>query len=101
MAMDVLIVDDEGNIRRMLRALLESEGDGVREAASAEKGLEEAERLPPEVILLDLMLPGMTGLEALPRFGEVAPRVPVVMMSGRATLSDAVQATRMGAFPLF
>ncbi|MDP2959171.1 MAG: sigma-54 dependent transcriptional regulator [Longimicrobiales bacterium] len=101
MAMDVLIVDDEGNIRRMLRALLESEGYAVREAASAEEGLGEAERRPPEVILLDLMLPGMTGLEALPRFGEVAPGVPVIMMSGRATLSDAVQATRMGAFHFF
>jgi len=101
MAMDVLIVDDEGNIRRMLRALLESEGFGVREAASAEDGIEQAERLPPEVILLDLMLPGMSGLQAIPRFQEVAPGIPVVMMSGRATLSDAVEATRMGAFHFF
>ncbi len=96
--MDVLIVDDEGNIRRMLRALLESEGYGVREAGSAEEGLAEAEKLPPEAVLLDLMLPGMSGLDALPRFGDTVPGVPVVMMSGRATLSDAVQATRMGAF---
>ncbi len=96
--MDVLIVDDEGNIRRMLRALLESEGYGVREAGSAEEGLTLAREAPPEAILLDLMLPGMNGLEALPRFGRTVPGVPVVMMSGRATLSDAVQATRMGAF---
>ncbi len=96
--MDVLIVDDEGNIRRMLRALLESEGYGVREAGSAEEGIAEAEESPPEVVLLDLMLPGMSGLDALPRFAETAPGVPVVMMSGRATLSDAVQATRRGAF---
>ncbi len=96
--MDVLIVDDEGNIRRMLRALLESEGYDVREAASAEDGIAEAEASPPEAVLLDLMLPGMSGLDALPRFGDVIPGVPVVMMSGRATLSDAVQATRMGAF---
>ena len=101
MSMDVLIVDDEGNIRRMLRALLESEGFGVREAGSAEEGLEQAERVTPEVILLDLMLPGMSGLEALPRFDAVAPGVPVVMMSGRATLSDAVEATRSGAFHFF
>jgi two-component system nitrogen regulation response regulator NtrX len=96
--MDVLIVDDEGNIRRMLRALLESEGYGVRDAGSAEEGLALAREAPPEAILLDLMLPGMNGLEALPRFGRTVPGVPVVMMSGRATLSDAVQATRMGAF---
>jgi len=101
MAKDVLIVDDEGNIRRMLRALLESEGHGVREAGTAEEALAEAEGAPPEVVLLDLMLPGMSGLEALGRFGDVAPGSPVVMMSGRATLSDAVAATRMGAFHFF
>ena len=101
MPMDVLIVDDEGNIRRMLRALLESEGYGVREAPSAEAGIADAEREPPELILLDLMLPGMSGLDALPRFGSVAPGTPVIMMSGRATLSDAVEATRRGAFHFF
>jgi len=98
MSMDVLIVDDEGNIRRMLRMLLESEGWEVREAGSAEEGLVEAERQAPEAVLLDLMLPGMSGLDALPRMADVAPGVPVVMMSGRATLSDAVEATRRGAF---
>jgi two-component system nitrogen regulation response regulator NtrX len=101
MAMDVLIIDDEGNIRRMLRALLESEGYGVREAPTAEDGIAEAGREPPELILLDLMLPGMSGLDALPRLRDVAPGTPVVMMSGRATLSDAVEATRRGAFHFF
>ena len=96
--MDVLIVDDEGNIRRMIRALLEAEGYRVREAESAEAGLAEAEEAPPDVVLLDLMLPGMGGLEALPRFDDHAPGTPVVMMSGRATLSDAVEATRRGAY---
>ena len=96
--MDLLIVDDEGNLRRMLRALLEDEGYSVREAVSAEEGLEEVAREAPEVILLDLMLPGMSGVEALPRFTELAPGTPVVMMSGKATLGDAVEATRLGAF---
>ncbi len=96
--MDVLIVDDEGNIRRMLRALLESEGYSVQEAGSAEEALLVAQETPPEAVLLDLMLPGIDGLEALARFTRTVPGVPVVMMSGRATLSDAVQATRMGAF---
>lgn len=96
--MEILIVDDEGNIRRMLRALLESEGYSVREAERAEAALAEVRERSPEVILLDLALPGMSGLEALPRFRDAAPGVPVVMMSGQATLSDAVQATRQGAF---
>ena len=96
--MDLLIVDDEINIRRMLRALLESEGYTVREAGSAEAALSEVRAHPPEAVLLDLALPGSSGLEALPRIMEAAPGVPVVMMSGRATLRDAVEATRLGAF---
>ena len=96
--MDILIVDDEGNIRRMLRALLEAEGYQVREAESAEAGLVEVGRQAPEVVLLDLALPGMSGLEALPKIIDTAPGLPVVMMSGRATLGDAVEATRLGAF---
>jgi two-component system nitrogen regulation response regulator NtrX len=96
--MDILIIDDEGNLRRMLRALLQEEGYSVREAESAETGIQEVEREAPEAILLDLMLPGLSGLEALPKIGDIAPGVPVVMMSGKATLGDAVQATRLGAF---
>jgi two-component system nitrogen regulation response regulator NtrX len=96
--MDILIVDDEGNIRRMLRALLEEEGYTIREAATAEEGLEDVAREAPEAILLDLMLPGISGLDALPKLGDLCPGIPVVMMSGKATLGDAVQATRLGAF---
>jgi two-component system nitrogen regulation response regulator NtrX len=96
--MDILIIDDEGNIRRMLRALLEDEGYTIREASSAEEGLKEAARESPEAVLLDLMLPGISGLDALPKLGDLCPGVPVVMMSGKATLGDAVQATRLGAF---
>jgi DNA-binding NtrC family response regulator len=96
--MDILIVDDEGNLRRMLRALLEEEGYAIREAASAEEGLEELAKEAPEAVLLDLMLPGISGLEALPRIIDICPGIPVVMMSGKATLGDAVQAARLGAF---
>jgi two-component system nitrogen regulation response regulator NtrX len=95
---NILIVDDEGNIRRSLRALLASEGHHVRDAGSAEDGLDEAAAHPPDVVLLDLMLPGMSGLDALPRFLEAAPAAAVVMMSGKASLGDAVTATRLGAF---
>jgi two-component system nitrogen regulation response regulator NtrX len=96
--MGIFIVDDEGNLRRMLRALLEAEGYDVREAPTAEDAIIRVRESPPEVILLDLALPGMSGLEAIPRLQEASPGTPVVMMSGRATLSDAVQATRLGAF---
>jgi two-component system nitrogen regulation response regulator NtrX len=96
--MDILIVDDEGNIRRSLRALLESEGHHVAEAGSAEAALDLVGLRAPDVVLLDLALPGWSGLEALPRIQEAAPAAAVVMMSGQASLSDAVEATRLGAF---
>ena len=96
--MRVLIVDDEMNIRRTVRALLESEGYTVEDADRAEVALADLDALRPEVVLLDLALPGMNGLEALARFRQEVPSVPVVMMSGRASLADAVEATRLGAF---
>ncbi|MEJ2538427.1 MAG: sigma-54 dependent transcriptional regulator [Gemmatimonadota bacterium] len=96
--MQLLIVDDEGNIRRALRALLEAEGHQVDTAASAEEALEQIRQRPPDVVLLDLALPGRSGLEALPDIRELAPATVVVMMSGQASLADAVEATRLGAF---
>lgn len=96
--MRLLIIDDERNIRRSLRALLEREGHSVSDVGSAEEGLEAAVECQPDVILLDLMLPAMSGLEALPRLRQRLPKTSVIMMSGRASLSDAVEATRLGAF---
>lgn len=96
--MKLLMVDDEANLRRMLGRVLSDEGFQIAEASSAEEGLRLARESAPEVILLDLALPGMSGLDALPRFLELLPTVPVVMMSGEASLTDAVQATRQGAF---
>jgi two-component system, NtrC family, nitrogen regulation response regulator NtrX len=94
----VLIIDDERNLRRMLRALLEAEGYAVEEADRGDRGLEAAESFQPEVVLLDLVLPGGSGLEVLPRILDRHPGLPVVMMSGEATLADAMEATRRGAF---
>jgi two-component system nitrogen regulation response regulator NtrX len=95
----VLIVDDEPNIRRMVAALLAAEGYEVRDAPDGAAGLARAIEAEPDVLLLDLMMPGgLDGLATLARFREAMPDVPVVMMSGRAGLSDAVKATQLGAF---
>ncbi|MBW3552846.1 MAG: sigma-54 dependent transcriptional regulator [Gemmatimonadetes bacterium] len=94
----VLIVDDEANIRRMLRGLLEAEGYRVTEAEDGGSGVERAATEDPDVVLMDLAMPRMDGMTALGRLAERRPEVPVVMMSGRATLKDAVEATRLGAF---
>jgi two-component system nitrogen regulation response regulator NtrX len=94
----ILIIDDEGNIRRMLASLLSAEGYSTVEAESGEAGLRKMAAEEPDAVLLDLALPGATGLEVLERISEGWPEIPVVMMSGQATLGDAVQATRLGAF---
>jgi two-component system, NtrC family, nitrogen regulation response regulator NtrX len=95
----VLIIDDEPNIRRMVGALLAAEGYEVRDAQDGATGLARAIEAEPDVLLLDLMMPGdLDGMATLGRMRDALPDVPVVMMSGRAGLSDAVKATKLGAF---
>lgn len=95
----VLLADDEANIRRMVAALLESEGFETAEAPNGTAALAAVERDPPDAVLLDLMMPGgPDGLATLEQLKRVAPDLPVVMMSGKANLADAVKATKLGAF---
>lgn len=95
----VLIVDDEPNIRRMVGALLTAEGYEVRDAPDGVTAIARAAETEPDVLLLDLMMPGeLDGIATLARVRESMPDVPVVMMSGRAGLTDAVKATKLGAF---
>lgn len=95
----VLIVDDEANIRRMVGALLAAEGYDVLDAPDARAGLALAEAQDPDLALVDLMMPGdLDGLALLERLRQQRPDTPVIMMSGRAALTDAVRATRLGAF---
>jgi two-component system nitrogen regulation response regulator NtrX len=95
----VFVVDDEANIRRMVRALLEVEGFETAEAPNGSAALTDLEAAAPDAILLDLMMPGgPDGLATLEQLKQRAPDVPVVMMSGKANLADAVRATKLGAF---
>jgi DNA-binding NtrC family response regulator len=95
----VLLVDDEANIRRMVGALLQAEGLETGEAPNGTAALAAMEQDPPDAVLLDLMMPpGPDGLATLEELKRRAPDVPVIMMSGKATLTDAVKATKLGAF---
>lgn len=96
-AATLLIIDDEEGIRLSLRGILEDEGYIVVEAASAEQGLAEAETQRPDLIFLDIWLPGMDGLAALEQLKLLYPEVPVIMMSGHGTIETAVNALRLGA----
>ncbi|MGH7720737.1 MAG: sigma-54-dependent transcriptional regulator [Gemmatimonadaceae bacterium] len=95
----ILLIDDEPNIRRMVGALLTAEGYGCVDAPDGQTGLRRAAEHEPDAVLLDLMIPGeLDGMGVLARLRERHPDVPVVMMSGRAGLGDAVKATKLGAF---
>jgi two-component system, NtrC family, nitrogen regulation response regulator NtrX len=95
----ILLVDDEANIRRMLGALLRSEGFVVTEAANGNSALLLMQEADPDVVLLDLLMPpGPDGLETLAQLRDRGHTAPVIMMSGKAQLTDAVRAVKLGAF---
>ncbi len=96
----VLVVDDEPGIRQSLCGVLEDEGYLAEATASGEEALERLGRQLYELVLLDVWLPGMDGLEVLARIQELPPadRPVVVMISGHGTIETAVKATKMGAF---
>ncbi len=95
---NILIVDDETGIRQSLKGVLEDEGYKVAVVESGEACLDTLRRRSFDVILLDIWLPGMDGLETLEkvREGEDAPEV--IMISGHGTIETAVRATKLGAF---
>lgn len=98
MGHSVLIVDDEQGIRKSLIGVLEDEGFIAEAVASGEACLEAFHRRTYDCVLLDVWLPGMSGIETLKRLRELYPFVAVVMISGHGTIETAVQATKLGAF---
>ena len=97
---NILIVDDEAAIRETLRGVLEDEGYQIAVAESAEQGLEGLGRKPFDVVMLDIWLPGIDGMEVPTRIQEmpVGQRPEVVMISGHGSIESAVRATKPGAF---
>jgi DNA-binding NtrC family response regulator len=94
----VLIVDDEKNIRRTLRMVLSSKEYLVSDCASAEEAIRLMQEEPVDVVLLDIKLPGMDGIELLSKIRKDWPMTDVIMISGHGTIQDAVGATRLGAY---
>lgn len=94
----VLIVDDERSIRRTLRDILEFEKYTVEEANDGMECVIKIKQGTYDVIILDIKMPKMDGMDALDRIQELAPETPVVMISGHATIDTAVEAVKKGAF---
>jgi len=95
---NILIVDDERPIRRILSMLLQERRHRVTEVGSGEDALAAFPNVKPDLVLLDLKLPGMDGLETLRRLRAFAPRLDVIMMTAHGTIASAVEAMRRGAF---
>ena len=94
----VLVIDDEDIMREVIARLLRREGYLVKTVSSGEEGLEAAKDQPFDLVLLDLMLPGMGGLDVLSEFTGKFPQIVVIMVTAYASIENAVTATRKGAF---
>jgi two-component system response regulator HydG len=93
----ILVVDDEGSQRKLLGGFLQSLGYAYDEAASAEEALAMLQRKLPAMVLLDVRLPGINGIEALGEIHKLAPTLPVLLITAHADLRQAVAAVKSGA----
>jgi len=101
---NILIVDDEKNIRRTLGLVLEGEGYEVSSVGTAEEGLSHLENESADLVILDIKLPGMSGVELLQKIRASKSDfkdIPVIMISGHASLAEAVDAVKHGATDFF
>ncbi|MCF8083955.1 MAG: response regulator [Deltaproteobacteria bacterium] len=94
----LLTIEDEEQIRRSIRAFFEDMDCRVVEAGDGERGLELFRQKNPDVVLVDLRMPGMSGLEVIDVLSREAPEIPIVVLSGTGVVADAIDAIRRGAW---
>ena len=94
----ILVVDDEEGIREVLSAILQDEGYEVRVAADGIEGLAIMESESVDLVLLDVWLPNMGGVDVLKKIKEDSPEIPVIIISGHGSIDIAVKAVKLGAF---
>ena len=95
---DILIVDDDNQLRQSFEKLLTEEGYSVRTAASGEAGLDMIRKSVPDLVVMDVRLPGMNGLETFRAMRGIEPKLPVIVMTAFGTTEVAIEATKLGAF---
>jgi nitrogen regulation protein NR(I) len=94
----ILIVDDDAQLRQSFEKLLTAEGHTVRTAASGEAALAAVRAVMPDLVIMDVRMPGMSGLEAFTVIHEMEPKLPVIIMTAFGTTETAIEATKLGAF---
>jgi two-component system nitrogen regulation response regulator GlnG len=97
----LLVIDDEPNIIYTIRETLGSSQLEIMSANTAKEGIEIVQRMRPDVVLLDVRLPDMSGLDAFDRIHDIDPRIPVIIMTAFARTETAIEAMRRGAFEYF
>jgi len=98
MGKQILVVDDDERIRQSLGGILKDEGYEVVDAKDGLQALKQVEGEAPDLVLLDIWMPGMDGMEVLERIKGQIPNLPVIMISGHANIELAVKATKLGAY---
>jgi len=98
MAPTVLVVDDQESIRKSLKGILSDEGYRVDVASDGAEAMKRVEDETPDVVLLDVWMPGADGIEVLQQLRKFRPELPVVLISGHGTIETAVRATKLGAY---
>jgi two-component system, NtrC family, response regulator AtoC len=94
----ILIIDDDDQLRKSFQKLLSEEGYHIICAASGEAGVDVLQKETPDLVVLDMRLPGMNGFETFKRIHEIEPKLPVIIMTAYGTTETAIEATKMGAF---
>jgi DNA-binding NtrC family response regulator len=95
---DILVVDDDDSIVQAFRAFLASEGHDCRVASNVEDAVREVSDRRPDLVISDVRMPGADGLEGLQRMREIAPGLPVIVMTAYGTSQTSIEAMRLGAF---
>ena len=95
---DILIIDDEKAIRKTLTEILSFEGYKIDEAADGEEGLKKFKEKTFDLVLCDIKMPKLDGIEFLQKAGEINPDVPIIMISGHGNIETAVEAVKKGAY---
>ncbi|MBL0232579.1 MAG: sigma-54-dependent Fis family transcriptional regulator [Chitinophagaceae bacterium] len=95
---DILIIDDEKAIRKTLGEILSFEGYKIDEAADGEEGLKKFREKNYDLVLCDIKMPKLDGIEFLQKAGEINPDIPIIIISGHGNIETAVEAVKKGAF---